>query len=276
MADVVRWVDTQEEHVVVQELDRTGCAEALHAMQANWTRDHRQRSSIYTTAESVLEAYADPGVLARSKHADISADWLLDGQRNTVYLCAPAREQRRLRPVFVALLQELLDGAYAAADRRGAALDPPLLVVLDEVANIAPIRDLDMLVSTAAGHGVQLVTVLQDLAQAYDRWGRDRADTLLNNHRARLFGSGLSDERTLDYVARMLGDAEYRQQSTTSGENAHRSKTETTSHRPLAPPHALRQASEGSALLVYGTLEPVWLQLRPWYSDAQLQQLVNG
>src|SRR5439155_11649675 len=117
-------------------------------------------------------------------------------------------DQRRLRPVFVALVQELLDAAYRISSAERRPLDPALLVVLDEVANIAPIPDLDVLVSTASGHGIQFVTVLQDLAQAFDRWGRDRADTLVNNHRARVFGAGLSDERTLDYLARLLGDAE--------------------------------------------------------------------
>jgi type IV secretion system protein VirD4 len=275
MADVVAWVDTQEEHAVVKALDATGCDEALRAMHANLMRDDRQRSSIYTTAESVLEAYADPGVLVHSGRSDIQPARLLDGGRHTIYLAAPAREQQRLRPVFVALLQELLDGAYAAAGRRGEPVDPPLLIVLDEVANIAPLPDLDVIVSTAASHGIQLVTVLQDLAQAYDRWGLDRADTLLNNHRARLFGSGTSDERTLEYLGRLLGDAEYRQRSTTSGEAPRRSVTESVSHRPLSPPHLLRESSPGTAVLVYGTLPPARLSLRPWYADRQLRRLVK-
>ena len=47
-----------------------------------------------------------------------------------------------------------------SADRRGQArpLDPPLLVVLDEAANIAPLAELDGLAATCAGHGVQLLT----------------------------------------------------------------------------------------------------------------------
>jgi type IV secretion system protein VirD4 len=177
--------------------------------------------------------------------------------------------------VFVALLQEMLDAAYDEAGRRGAPLDPPLLIVLDEVANIAPLAELDVIVSNAAGHGIQLVTILQDLAQAYDRWGRERADTLVNNHRARLFGAGLSDARTLDYVSRLLGHAEYAQRSTTSGEAPRRSITDSTARRPLVPPHALREAAPGTALLVYGTLPPARIWLRPWYAESDLRRLVH-
>jgi type IV secretion system protein VirD4 len=274
MADVVAWIDMQEEHAVVQALEEADSAEALQAMHANWMRDERQRSSIYTTAETILEAYADPRVLARSSRSDISAEALLDGGRHTVYLCGPAREQKRLRPVLVALIQELLDGAYAASSQRDGPLDPPLLIVLDEVANIAPLPDLDVLVSTAAGHGIQFVTVLQDLAQAYNRWGRDRADTIINNHRARLFGAGISDERTLDYLGRLLGHAEYQKRSITAEPGVRHSVTDTPTYLPLTPPPFLREGREGTALLVYGTLPPVRLSLRPWYADRRLRRLV--
>ena len=59
------------------------------------------------------------------------------------------------------------------------------------MANIAPLPNLDGLASTAAGQGVQLVTVVQDLAQMRARWG-DRAATIVNNHRAKIVGPGIS------------------------------------------------------------------------------------
>ena len=92
-------------------------------------------------------------------------------RQRTLYLSATVREQRRLRPLFVALIESVVEEAYARSAATGRPLDPPLLVVLDEAANIAPLPDLDVIASTGAGHGVQLLTVLQDLAQAHDRWG---------------------------------------------------------------------------------------------------------
>jgi type IV secretion system protein VirD4 len=124
-----------------------------------------------------------------------------------------------------------------------------------------------VLASTAAGHGVQLVTVLQDLAQAHDRWGRDRADTIVNNHRARVIGGGIADERTLDYVARLLGDTEVRQRSSTSAELGRHSTTVSTTYRALAPANALREAKSGTAMLLYGSLPPAWIAFRPWYRE---------
>ena len=55
--------------------------------------------------------------------------------------------------------------------RSGRPLDPPLLVVLDEAAHIAPLPELDGLAATCASHGIQFVTVWQDLAQVRARYG---------------------------------------------------------------------------------------------------------
>ena len=80
-------------------------------------------------------------------------------------------------------------------------------MVLDEAANIAPLAELDGLAATCAGHGVQLVTVWQDLAQVAARYG-ERAATVVNNHRAKVFLSGIADPRTLDHASHLVGDEE--------------------------------------------------------------------
>jgi type IV secretion system protein VirD4 len=272
MADVVRWLDTQEQFEIRMHLKRTKNTAAQNAFQASVERDERQASSIYTTAETILDAYADPDVLKHSTSAAIQSAELFNGGQNTLYLSATVREQRRLRPVFVALIEAVIEDAYLRASRRGGPLDPPLLVVLDEAANIAPLQDLDVIASTGAGHGVQLVTVFQDLAQVHDRWGSDRADTIVNNHRARLFAGGTADGRTLDYLARMLGDTEVRQESSTSAELGRRSTTLSSTYRPLAPQHSIREGRTGSCLLLYGNLRPAWIRFRPWYRVRSLRR----
>jgi type IV secretion system protein VirD4 len=275
MADVITWLDTQAEGEVMEILEACDEQGAINAMQASIVRDERQRSSIYTTAETILEAYADPRVLERSKAATINPHEFLDGGSNTLYLSSTVREQRRLRPLFVALIQSVVQAAYERAAATGRPLEPPLLLVLDEAANIAPLPDLDVLASTGVGQGVQLLTVLQDLAQAHDRWGRDRAETIVNNHRAKIIGAGTSDPRTLEWLARLLGDEELDQRSSTSGDGRH-SETRSVTFRSMAPANIVRQGHPGSAVLVNGHLPPTWLRLRPWFRDRRLSALVHS
>ena len=273
MADVVRWVDTQEMGEVVGLLESTGIEEALQAAQATWQRDDRQRSSVYTTAETILEPFAEgSGPPAATDPVDVEG--LLDGS-HTLYLCAPAHDQRRLRGVFTAAVKDVLQTAFARAGAGGTPLDPPLLVVLDEAANIAPLAELDGLAATCAGHGVQLLTVWQDLAQISARYGA-RAATVLNNHRARLFLSGIADPSTLDHASHLVGDEELVLRSETRDPTGGVSSTRGTSRRRLLAPEALRCMAPSTGVLVYGSLPAARVRLRPWWDDAGLAARARG
>jgi type IV secretion system protein VirD4 len=263
MADVVRWVDTQEVSEVSFILDQVGVPEALDAARATWCRDERTRSSVYTTAETILAPFA--GTPPDTSTDAFEPTELLDGC-HTLYLCAPAHDQRRLRGYFTALTQQVLSHAFAKATRSGKPLDPPLLVVLDEAAHIAPLSELDGLAATCASHGIQLVTVWQDLAQVRARYGA-RAPTVLNNHRAKLFLPGIADPDTLEYASRLIGDQDVTTPSFTRDTKGGRSTTSTTGPRRLLPPEELRCLRRGEAVLVYGTLPPARLRLRPWWDS---------
>lgn len=258
MADVVRWLDLQEEAEVRLLLEAAGVAEALAAAAASWNREDRAKSSIYTTAETILSAFADPVVAASAEECDILPEQLLDGA-HSLYICSPLHEQARLRPLFTALVQHVLAVAYEQAALRGR-LDPPLLLVLDEAANIAPLRDLDQIASTAAGLGIQLVTIWQDRAQIMARYGQ-RAATVVNNHRAKLLLSGITDAGTTGDFSQVIGDTEIHRQSTTLDAEGRMSATHAEHVRPLASAAGLRQLRPFEGVLVYGRYPPTHVRL---------------
>jgi type IV secretion system protein VirD4 len=274
MADVVTWVDEQELDYPIRLLSTgaaagaAGSAAAIQALRATLGRDERQKSAIFTTAETVIEAFADPDVAACESpdHAwpvttsIIDAGRLLDGN-DTLYLCAPAHDQRRLRALFATLVAQVVTEAYRRAMAEGKGLDPPLLVVLDEAANVAPLAELDVLASTAAGHGVQLVTVWQDLAQLNARYGQKGA-SVVNNHRAKVFMSGIADPGTLEHASQLAGEEDRRVRSTTVDHYGSASTTDASTPRRLVPPDALRRLEPGTAMLLYAHLPPARLALR--------------
>jgi type IV secretion system protein VirD4 len=273
MADVVRWLDEGPEandEEVAELLSEAGVEDAELAWQATQNREPRQRSSVYTTAEVIVSAFGDERVKEQTEEAEYTPELLLGG-KNTLYLCAPLQEQERLRPMFSMLVQELLSFAYEKAATKGP-LDPPLLLLLDEAANIAPIPNLDAIASTGAGQGIQLLSVFQDMAQVGTVYGR-RAATIVNNHRAKLFGIGISDPETLGYLSRVAGAAEFEQRSRSSGERGKRSLTEGETYRDLAPANVVRERDPGSALLMYHNLPLAKIDLRLWFEDRKLRKL---
>lgn len=276
MEEVICWLDEgpASRGEVFKLLAVAGEEAATRAFGATQNREERQLSSVYTTAELALSAFADPKVLEETERAEYSPADLLDGGANTLYLCAPRTEQERLRPLFSMLVQELLAVVEEIVATTGRPIDPPLLLLLDEAANVAPFPGLDEVASTGAGQGVQLLTIFQDLAQIRVRYG-ERATTILNNHTAKVFGSGIADPKTLEYVSQIVGAGSFEERSQTAGEGR-RSQTEGQTYRDLIHPSVLRGADPGSGLLIYRHLPPAMIELRPWFADRALGELHLG
>jgi type IV secretion system protein VirD4 len=244
----------------------------LVAARSLWNKDHRLRDSVFATMENVLAGYADPGVAAACEQSEIDLGEWLTGN-NTIYVVATAHEQARLRPVLTVLVQQAIRSAYdAAAKTKHGRLSKPCLVLLDEAGNTAPLRDLPGYASTARSHGITLVSVWQDLAQVRALY-RDRAQTVLNNHRAKLFGTGIADEATLEYVSRLIGDERRTERNTAFDvSGSRRTVSEHTTYRRSAPIDVLRRIRPDEAVLVYGSELPMKLRLRPYFRDRELQR----
>jgi len=280
MSEVLSWVATvneEEPAALLNSCDAPGAKPALEALESVWEADDRFRSSLLQTVSTALDPWQEPAIAKATRgESQINAGWLLDGP-NTLYLISPADDQRRLRGLFTALIADITAGAFQRSTQTGKPIEPALLLALDEAANVAPLPNLDEIAATGPGQGVQLLTVLQNMSQAADRWGRDRAETILANHRARLFCSGIGDQATLDYLRHTLGEEEIARLSThRAGALQPGSRTITSDFRPLAPAHRVRQTDSDVALLVYGRLAPAWLRLRLWYSTPALHALAAG
>ncbi|HWE10538.1 MAG TPA: type IV secretory system conjugative DNA transfer family protein [Solirubrobacteraceae bacterium] len=284
MDAVVRWAYGQGSRELYETISQlTGSARdereledahaAYDAVRAFEGQADRTRSSIEATAQGLLRAYRFARVLRSARSCEISADRLLD-QRATLYLIGDAKASKLLRPIFLALLSEIVDRAYERATLAGGRLELPLLLCLDEAGNVAPLPNLAEIASTAPSHNIQLVSIFHDLAQARSRYGR-QAETVVNSHRARMLLPGVADLDTLRYFSSLAGEEETPETTRTTGADG-ASRTRGIRRRPLIAPEELRQLDAGQALLLYGRLAPAVVRLRMWFADRRLRRLAAG
>ncbi len=303
MADVVRWLASQDgnlddtdgdlDAVMLSEIrtilstrsqhhDRRIALQSRHALaqfDGFFHLDHRTRSDIYSTSQTLVQPWEDPNVsYASTRQAGPTADMgLVLSGANTLYVCMPLKDASRYAVVFGGLLGSLLrDQAYDIANRLAGPI-PDLLCVLDEAGN-TPLRWLPEVASTCSGIGVQLVTAWQSKAQI-DAIYQSQAGPMLTNHATKLIFAGVSDIETLQYVTYLGGDEEVAQRSANADAHAgghRRGVGDSTVHRPLLPAEVLRQARPGHALLIHGTLPPAHVQGRHAGSDKRLAQLAAG
>jgi type IV secretion system protein VirD4 len=287
MAAVVEWTLTQdrprpdapsEVDVVLRDLvgsDNPAVArEAIVALQhlmSVWQQDERPRSSVYVTAQAALGAFADPAISDATRVNEIDIDWLLSGN-NTTYVCSPLKDQGRLSPAFGGLIDDLMTQMYERANRRpDGRLERRVLVVLDEAGN-QRLEQLPNYASTVAGLGVQLVTIWQSVAQITRAYGHG-AGIVLTNHLSKVFYTGLSDEDSLSYVTKVVGEEEVGAlQLSGAPASLWRSNVmDMTNRVNLVQAHCLRQMVPGDALLVHGTLPPAHITTRRYYEERSLR-----
>jgi type IV secretion system protein VirD4 len=268
MRDVLHWLDTREDEAVTEILQATGVQAALDAWNSSQTRGERARDSLYATAEEVLHVYGNERVAAWTEGHNLDVDYFLQGE-NTVYLYAPAHQQRLLRPLFETITQQVVAAAQERAARSpDGLLDPRLGLFLDEAGNCAALSELDVLATTARGQGIQLVTVWHDRSQLEARYGA-KASTILNNHRAKLFLSGLADLSALELGSKLVGDRQQVEHSRSMGSDGRQSLNESPLYRPLLPVEDLRRLRPGEGVLLYGHLRPTPVRLRPFYHPSE-------
>jgi type IV secretion system protein VirD4 len=256
--------------------------DALRIARSVWNLEsERQRESIVLTARLCLTAYEDPNVMrtcqgtAPGELPDITPEAVLGtssaagpgsapGRGATLYLVAPPSDWALFAPLFTALIRSLIDAAYRAAATAGGSLDPPLLIALDEAANITPLKELPDISSTSAGTGIQLITVLQSLGQAEYIWGEARTRTLIDNHSgARVIFGGAADVETLTWAQELCGKMEVEISATSGnrwfgGGQTSRQREE----RYKAPIAEIRQMEKGTALVIGGAKPAAAVSLR--------------
>jgi len=281
MSDVLRWGQRQDRGEITAAINVANEPAAMDAFESIWSLSEQRRSQVYAQVLGVIAAYTDPTVKEASAGTRFTAERLLDGVANTAYVNLPAHEQRRLGPLTVALVQDVVDLAFERSRNRGAPMDPALLVVLDDAASSAALPQLDMYAASAGGHGVQLVTCFRDLSQIRARYD-DRAEAVFANHWAKVILSGVTDAETLAVLSHLLGDETIRHLATPAalakaakdsgdGEAARAPR----SRAGASPAEALGWISPGTGVLKYGHLPPAPITLRPWFRDRQLQAMVN-
>ena len=215
MRTVLGWVDRHRALPAQQILSGADAAVARDLLDGIVTTDDRELSGIWSTASGALGGFRSEEALAATCDPDLDPLDLV-GSGDTVYIAAPAHHQALVAPLVVGFLDDVRRAAYAR-DASGAAVGaPPVVLALDELANIAPLPDLPAMISEGGGQGVVTLACLQDLSQARHRWPT-RADGFPSLFGTTVVLPGIGDVRTLESLSVLAGDQELVTRSVSRG-----------------------------------------------------------
>ena len=229
MSELVRWLDARDFTGAITALKDAGAAAAADQLEGVSRRDERNRETTVMSALNLLRAYRYPQVAACAS-GDLTPERFLDGA-NTIYVVVAGHDQEPLRPVILALVSAMYEAAIVKARRHGA-LDPRLLILLDETANIAPVRNLATWLSQCADHGITIATAWQSIAQIDQRYGRAARDSICAASTAQVFIPPLAEPTSAGYLTELLGEEPVANASTSNGLSRH---TLSVGHQKAGP-----------------------------------------
>ncbi|MEV0445547.1 TraM recognition domain-containing protein [Streptomyces spectabilis] len=174
--------------------------------------------------------------------------------------------------LIAACADSVMRAATAQAERAGGRLDPPMLAILDEAANVCKISDLPDLYSHLGSRGIIPITILQSYRQGQKVWGDAGMDAMWSASTIKVIGSGIDDPDFADKLSRLIGDHDVETTSTSHSESGKSTSISMRQERILAA-DAIRALPKGTALCFATGMRAAMLDLRPWYLERGADEL---
>jgi type IV secretory pathway TraG/TraD family ATPase VirD4 len=290
MRTLLTWVDRRQALPAQQILaggpgQATGLARNL--LDGIVATDERELSGIWSTASGALGGFRSDRALEATVDPDFDPAAFVHGA-DTIYIASPAHRQALVAPMVVGLIEDIRQATYVASadDHRGIDRRPPVLLALDEVANIAPLPDLPSMISEGGGQGLVTVACLQDLSQARSRWS-ERADGFPSLFGTTMVLPGIGDVRTLEALSTLVGDEAIPTRTVSTGRSLtdrpvsdlvtggrpHYGESVSTQWRRRLPADVIARGSNECALAFDQRNRAGWIPLARSYRDEPWRSL---
>ncbi len=208
----------------------------------------RPGKGIYETARTAAQALRDPAIMAwvtPDPHLPALDPASFAGSTDTVYAMSKDGGGSAA-PLVAALVDALFTAGTHRAEAAAGRLDPPLVAVLDEAANVARIGDLPQLYSHLGSRGLIPITILQSYRQGAGVWGDTGMDTLWSAATIKVIGAGIDDPKLAEDISKLIGEHDVTVRSTSHGRD--HSTSHSLRRQRILPPEAIRALPRGQAL----------------------------
>ena len=270
-----RWLADAGSPIPAELLDAAGFRALAASLRGAQNGAPETRDGIYQTARTAAKCINDEDIMAwvappRGKDLPAFDPAAFAAGRDTLYLLTESRSAAS--PLIAALTDTVMRAGRRQAERSGGRLDPPMVVILDEAANICRIADLPELYSHLGSRGMVPVTILQSYQQGVSVWGEPGMAALWGAATKKVIGAGIDDPRHARDLATLIGQHDVPVISVSYGDGR-ASQQVSLRRQEILDAADIRALAPGSALLLATGARPALISLRPWYSGPHAPQI---
>lgn len=216
-------------------------------------------------------------------------------QSGTLYIIGTKAGGSSAGPFLTAMMDAITQrGREIAAKRKGNRLDPPMSLVLDEIANISGAwPGLVTLMADGGGVGISPFAVFQSMAQCRNEWGEQAASALFDAATVKVQLGGASNTQDLEVFSKLAGPRKVvrASQSYGGGRNGGPSFSDQVQNEDVLSVDELRRLPFGWGILFNRNGRPILMKMTKWpdrkdskqiqasagrYSEAMQEELLSG
>lgn len=268
---VFEWVTKPTDETPVVILDNNGFGLVAGALSSRYNSADKEKSGVFSTAKKMAAVLQYEGVRRwvcppargeRSRRAFDVDEFVTS--TDTLYLLSKDKKSSA-GPLVTAFASAVAAAGEADGTRAGGRMPVPMVIVLDEAANIVRWRDLPKQYSHFGSRGIVVLTILQSWAQGVRCWGEDGMRALLSATNVLTLGAGLKDTGFLRDVSELVGQHHELVTSTSRGRRADSATVSTSraSEATLASSD-ISAMPKGRALVLVSGHRPTLVRTTPW------------
>lgn len=232
----------------------------------------KQRAGVYGTARQMasclkiraIERWVSPlgGNFAGERRPQFDPDTFV---RGTGTLYSLSKEgQGSAGALVTALTAAVVEAAEEyATGQTGGRLAVPMLVVLDEVANVCRWKNLPDLYSHYGSRGIPIMSLFQSWAQGQAVFGRDGMKKLWSASNVKLYLGGVAEAEFLRELAELIGDYDKSTTSATYNRGV-RSTNHQLRRERILDVSDLAALPQGRAVMLASGTGAALIQTVPW------------
>lgn len=277
---VHRWLTDQADAEPVRLLRAAGQDTMADSLQGQMGLVPETRSGVYGTASTVLDFLLNERAMAWVTPNPFLPELVpADLVRSTGTLYCLSQEGRgSAAPVVTALTVAVTEAAVAWARTQPAGrLPTPMLIELDEAANVCKWSELPDMYSHFGSRGILVDTVVQSWSQGTHAWGEAGMRKLWSAANVAVYGGGAKERDFLSSLSDLIGTHWVDSAQTSySQQGSSRSVSRDAQQRPIATVADLAALPPGRAWVLASGCEPVLARLVPAWEQHDSHDTPGG
>lgn len=164
----------------------------------------KTRASIIISLLTTIGDYVDDEVADFTSNNDFFFEDI-GKKKVALYVLIPTMDstwEGLINLFFTQMFQEL----YLLGDKNGAKLPVPTVFLLDEFPNLGRFNNYEEFLATCRGYRIACCTILQNNTQLMDKYGKDKAESILGNCAIKICLGNVNDT-TAAYFSNLMGKA---------------------------------------------------------------------